>query len=99
MSDENTEPNAHADLPDPVDDFSIRVEKQDAGWAVIKHADGEESVITHHPDEESATLYAVQLQGTARRHEGVHREEAVPGTYPGKGVDETGNVPPQSPGA
>lgn len=80
---------SHEQLPDPVDQFEVTVEKQDDGWAVIKIADGERSVINLHPDEESARTEAKSFHEAATRHEDGARVEDVPDSYPGKGVDET----------
>ena len=71
-----------------VDEFEVRVEQRDGGWAVIRVADGDASVVTTHPDEESARREAGLLEAAATRYEGSARVEDVPEGYPGKGVDE-----------
>ena len=94
------QPHEHGEhAHDIVKDFSVSVEQQDGGWAVIKHADGARTVIEHHPDEETARKHAANVEGMATRYVGAAREEAIPDGYPGKGVNETDNVPPESPGA
>lgn len=94
MSDTNQQgsPNAEAstqDLPSPVGDFEVTVEKQDDGWAVVKVVDGQRSVIETHPDEESARTQATAFQEAATRHDDGARVAEIPEGYPGKGIDET----------
>jgi len=84
---------------DHVGNFTVAVEEQDGMWAVIKDADGQRSVVDRHPDEEAARRQADLLELAANRYDGAPREEAVPDSYPGKGEDETGNIPPAPPGA
>lgn len=84
---------------DHVEEFSVSVEQQDGGWAVVREADGERSVIETHAEEEDARRQAEMLAGAADRFTGAARQDAVPDSYPGKGVDETRNTPPESSGA
>lgn len=98
MSDQSFSEKSDA-LPDPVEDFAVEVEESDGGFAVVKEADGERSVVEEHPDLESAQQQADLAESAANRYEGAAREEEVPDSYPGKGVDERENVPPESSGA
>lgn len=98
MSDPSSTP-LHGSLPDPVDEFAVTVEKHDDGFAVVKEADGERSVLEQHADKDAAQQQAHLVEGAATRYEGAMREEEVPDSYPGKGVDERQNVPPESSGA
>ncbi len=80
-----TDPDA---LPH-VDDFAVTVEQAGREWTVVTVADGVRKEISKHSSQAEAEREAEGLHAVAIRHETGPREEAIPDTYPGKGVDET----------
>lgn len=72
----------------PVNDFDVKVEQQDDGWAVVTVADGERSIVSHHPDKDAAEFAATQVKETATRHAGaIPPVPPDPEKYPGDQVD------------
>lgn len=82
MTQEPSRP-ASADGED-VEQFSVHVEERDGGWAVVKTADGESTVVDTYSEEQDARRLADSLDRAANRYDGAPRVEDVPGSYPGQ---------------